>query len=240
MTSQSQDELKQAVARYVVDNYVKSGLKLGLGSGSTAELFVAEVGKRFQAGQLNRLTCVATSEKVQQLAVSFGLNVVDLDEIDVLDITIDGADEIDAKSFNVVKGRGAALLREKLVAAASRLEIIIADESKLVKNLGEKMPVPVEIISFGWSHTARRLQDLGAAPILRAAKPGGDAIIEPFITDNGNYILDCQFGVMEYPAIIAEQLKSVVGVVEHGLFIGIAGRVVIAGAQGVYELPLPQ
>jgi ribose 5-phosphate isomerase A len=230
------DEMKRAVALHTVENYIKSGLKIGLGSGSTAEMFVEELGKKVQAGQLSRLTCVATSEKVSQLAQSLGLNVVDLNDVDSLDITVDGADEIEPTSFNLIKGRGAALLREKLVASASRMEIIIADESKIVTKLGEKMPLPVEVVPFGWTHTCRRLQELGANPLLRPATPGGDAVIEPFITDNGNYILDCNYGAMEYPAIVSEQLKNVIGVVEHGLFIGMADKVIIARADGVAEL----
>lgn len=230
------DEMKRAVALHTVETYIKSGLKIGLGSGSTAEMFVEELAKKVKAGQLSRLTCVATSEKVSQLAQSLGLNVVDLNDVDSLDITVDGADEIEPNSFNLIKGRGAALLREKLVASASRMEIIIADESKIVTKLGEKMPLPVEVVPFGWTHTCKRLQELGANPLLRPATPGGDAIIEPFITDNGNYILDCNYGAMEYPAIVSEQLKNVIGVVEHGLFIGMADKVIIARKDGVAEL----
>jgi ribose 5-phosphate isomerase A len=233
------DELKRAVAEFTVETFVRSGLKLGLGSGTTAEIFVQELGKRVIAGQLERLTCVSTSDKVSLLAESVGLNVVDLNEVDILDITVDGADEIDPLTFNLIKGRGAALLREKLVASASRIEIIIADDSKLVNKLGERMPLPVEVVPFGWTHTCRRLQEIGANPLLRPAVPGGDAILEPFVTDNGNYILDCNYGAMDFPAVVSEQLKSIVGVVEHGLFIGMADRIVIGGQNGVYELPAP-
>jgi ribose 5-phosphate isomerase A len=233
------DEMKRAVAVHTVETYIKSGLKIGLGSGSTAEMFVQELGARVIAGQLQRLTCVSTSDKVSLLAESVGLSVVDLNDVDSLDITVDGADEIDPKTFNLIKGRGAALLREKLVASTSRLEIIIADESKIVNQIGEKMPLPVEVVPFGWTHTCRRLQEIGANPLLRPLTPGGDAILDPFITDNGNYILDCHYHAIEFPALVSEQVKNIIGVVEHGLFIGMVDKVIIGGATGVYELPPP-
>lgn len=226
----TQQELKQAAAVYAVDTFIRPGMYVGLGSGSTAELFVEELGRRSVAGSLSGLVTVSSSEKSADLARSFGLEVKDLADVDSLDVTVDGADEIVTATFALTKGRGGALLREKLVAAASKLEVIIADESKLVTHLGEKMPVPVEVIPFGWPHTARRLRALGGDPTLRLLNG------QPYLTDGQNYVLDCRFPPLSDEAGLASALKGTVGVVEHGLFIGIAGRVVIAGRQGVYEL----
>ncbi len=226
----SQQELKQASAVYAVDSFIRPGMYVGLGSGSTAELFVMELGRRASGGQLSNLTTVSTSEKVAALAQTYGLNVVGLDDVAGLDVTVDGADEVEPTTFALTKGRGGALLREKLVATASKLEVIIADDSKLVTYLGEKMPVPVEVIPFGWQHTATRLRALGCDPVLRLQAD------QPYLTDSANYILDCRFQPIEDAAALASSIKQIVGVVEHGLFIGIAGRVVIAGSKGVYEL----
>ncbi len=222
--------LKQAAAVYAVENFIKPGMYVGLGSGSTAELFVKELARRVSTGELSNLTTVATSEVIAILARSGGLAVLELDQVPGLDVTVDGADEIEPQNFALTKGRGGALLREKLVAAASQLEIIIADESKLVARLGEKMPIPVEVVPFGWHHTAERLRELGCDPVLRHFNG------EPYLTDGANYVLDCRFAPLADPATLAAAIKGLIGVVEHGLFIGLAGRVIIAGAQGVYEL----
>lgn len=226
-----QDELKRAAALYAIETFIKPGMFVGLGSGSTSEIFVAELGRLAQAGQFGELTCVATSEKVEQLAKNYGLKIVGLNEVERLDVTIDGADEIEPGTYNVTKGRGGAQLREKLVAVASNMEVIIADESKVVSRLGEKMPVPVEVIPFGWQHTAARLAALGCEPVLRQA---GEQI---YLTDSNNYILDCRFAPLENASETAEKIKNITGVVEHGLFIGIVRGVVIASAsKGVYQL----
>lgn len=226
----TQQELKQAAAVYAVDTFIHSDMYVGLGSGSTAELFIEELGRRSQAGILTGLVTVSSSEKSADLARSFGLEVKALDDINLLDVTVDGADEIETSTFGLTKGRGGALLREKLVAAASTLEVIIADESKLVSQLGEKMPVPVEVTPFGWPHTANRLRGLGGEPVLRM---NGE---KPYLTDGENYVLDCRFPPITDAKGLAAAIKGLIGVVEHGLFIGIAGRVVIAGKNGVYEL----
>lgn len=233
--SQSFDQaaLKLAAAAYAASTFVQSDMFVGLGSGSTAELFVKELGQRVVSGQLSNLITVSTSDKVAALAQICGLKVVGLDEVPYLDVTVDGADEIEPLTFGVTKGQGGALLREKLVAAASKVEVIIADESKLVVHLGEKMPVPVEVIVFGWQHTAGRLRALGCDPVLRLNNN------QPYLTDSSNYILDCHFPPIPEASALATAIKSVVGVVEHGLFIGMAGRVVIAGQEGVYELERP-
>jgi ribose 5-phosphate isomerase A len=226
----SQSELKQAAAIYAVDTFIRSGMNIGLGSGSTAEFFIRELGSRAAAGVLTNLTIVSSSERSAVLARTFGLEIKDLAEVAALDVTVDGADEIERTTFSLTKGRGGALLREKLVAAASKIEVIIADESKLVSQLGEKMPLPVEIIPFGWPHTANRLRALGGEPALRLVNG------QPYLTDGQNYVLDCRFPPLNDPGALATAIKGTVGVVEHGLFIGIARRVVIAGFAGVYEL----
>lgn len=224
------EQLKRSAAIYALETFIQSGMHVGLGSGSTAELFVEELGGRASTRQFDNLITVATSEKVAALAESVGLQVVTLDDVPSLDVTIDGADEIEPTTFALTKGRGGALLREKLVAAATKLEVIIADESKLVTRLGEKMPVPVEIIAFGWRHTASRLRALGCEPVLRLKNE------QPYLTDSQNYILDCQFAPIENPVTLAAALSSIVGVVEHGLFLNMAAHVVIAGNHGVQEL----
>ena len=229
----NQDEMKLSAAKYALNTFVTSGMFLGLGSGSTAEIFLATLAEYHNSGRLSDITCVATSEKVAGLARGYGLKVLELDEVQGLDLTVDGADEIDPKTFYVTKGRGAAHLREKLVAISSKMEIIIADESKLVEALGQKMPVPVEVIPFSWKHTEVRLRTLGCTPILRLT--GG----KPHLTDSQNYILDCSFPPIAAPGQLALDIKNQVGVVEHGLFIDLVSRVVIAGPEGAYELPVP-
>jgi ribose 5-phosphate isomerase A len=226
----TQQELKQAAAVYAVDTFIRSGMIIGLGSGSTAELFIQELGRRVEAGTLTGLVTVSTSEKSSDLARSFGMVVKELADVETMDVTVDGADEIETGNFGLTKGRGGALLREKLVATASKLQVIIADESKLVNQLGEKMPIPVEVIPFGWPHTAKRLKELGSEPALRLING------QPYLTDGQNYVLDCRFPPLNDPRGMANAIKGTVGVVEHGLFIDIAGRVVIAGNNGVYEL----
>ena len=220
---------KQAAARRALE-FVDQGMVVGLGSGSTAELFVAGLGERIRAGL--RVRAVPTSERCAELARQYGVPLASLDEHPRIAVTIDGADEIDPATLAVIKGRGGALLREKLVAVATEHEIVIADDSKLVRSLGERQPVPVAVVPFGWAQTARRLQDLGCTPTLRPA-PAGQG---PYVTDDGHYILDCRFGPISDPARLASEIKSIVGVVEHGLFIGLVHRVVIAGPEGVSVL----
>ncbi len=227
----SQNELKRQAARFALSQYIQSGMIVGLGSGSTAEIFVEELAREVGKGNLHNITGVATSDKVETMARTFGLSVAKLDDVPGIDVTIDGADEIEPVSFALTKGRGGALLHEKLVAVASKLEIIIADESKLVTALGEKMPIPVEVIPFGWQHTAARIQALGAQPTMRVRDNGSF-----YLTDSSNYILDCHFGPIGDPAGLSMTLKGIVGVVEHGIFLGIAARVIIAAQSGVYEV----
>jgi ribose 5-phosphate isomerase A len=222
---------KRAAARAAVAE-VADAMVVGLGSGSTAELMLEELGARVRQGL--RVTGVPTSERTRALALGQGIPLVGLDDVPSIDLSIDGADEVSVRELALVKGRGGALLREKLVAAASRRRIIIVDDGKLVDALGARHALPVEVIPYGWTHTARRLAALGAQPALRAgAGAAAGAPAQPFRTDNGNLILDCATGPIADPARFADALKAQVGVVEHGLFVGLTERVIAAGPQGV-------
>jgi ribose 5-phosphate isomerase A len=227
---------KRAAAEHALA-YVRDGMVLGLGSGSTAELFVAALGARVRGearggarGGL-RVVGVPTSERAAQLARDAGVPLATLEERPRVDLTVDGADEIDPRTFDLIKGRGGALVREKLVAVASGREIIVADDGKLVRALGERQPVPVAVVPFGWSGTAARLEELGCSVRLRRGADG-----TPSLTDDGHYILDCRFGPIGEPARLADRIKSVPGVVEHGLFIGRADLVVLGTGAGVKVL----
>lgn len=178
-----------------------------------------------------RFTGVPTSTDIALLARQLGLQIGDLDRFPALDLAIDGADEVDP-AFNLIKGLGGALLGEKLVANAARRFVIIVDESKLVQRLGERARVPVAVVPFGWTHTQAALQRLGAEAELR----GGD---QPFRTDGGHYILDCRFADLSAPARLAGEVKAITGVVEHGLFLGMATEVLVARADGAVEVRRP-
>lgn len=201
---------KRAAAEAAVA-LVESGMIVGLGSGSTAALAVSALAARGLD-----IKGVPTSEETARLAHQAGIALLSIDQVSRIDLTIDGADEIERGTLNLIKGRGGALTREKIVAAASDRLVIVADESKLVDRLGEKMPLPIEVLPFGWRSTAERLRALGGDPERR-----------DFITDNGNYILDCRFKQMPDAAA----LDGVIGVVEHGLFIGMADTVFVGATQ---------
>ena len=222
------ERLKRDAAEAAVA-LVEEGSVVGLGSGSTAYIAVGLIGERVRQGL--RITAIATSEETARQARSLGIPLTTLDECGHIDLTIDGADEVERATLNLIKGRGGALLREKIVAAASRQLIIIVDERKLVERLGARDPVPVEVVPFGWKTTAGRLRGLGAQPQLRTSTSG-----EPFLTDGGHYILDCAFGPIASPGQLAEQLDTTVGVVEHGLFLGVASQVIVARSDGVRTL----
>lgn len=220
-----QNDLKRAVAAKALE-YVQPGMKLGLGSGSTAEIFVEMLAPRVRSGQ--KLLCVPTSERTATLARKLGLTLSSLDELAPLDLTIDGADEAD-RNLDLIKGGGGMMLREKIVAAASKRMLVIADESKLVPRLG-KFPLPVEVVEFGHKVTARHLAEtftsLGYAHVpLRLREKDG----APFKTDSGNLIYDCAFGAIQNAPRLAAAISAVPGMVEHGLFIGIATTLLIAG-----------
>jgi len=223
--------LKQAAAESAVA-LVEDGMILGLGTGSTAKLAVDALGKRVAAGL--HVIGIPTSEFTAQQARSLGIPLSTLDEHPEIDLTIDGADEVEAGTLNLIKGRGGALLREKIVASASKRLVIIVDESKLVQRLGSKFAVPVELVPFGWPAATRRLEGLGAKVALRSSADG-----KPFVTDGGHYIVDCAFGPIAAPSQLDHELNNIVGVVEHGLFLKMASQVIVAGQNGVTVL-LPE
>lgn len=222
------NQFKEAAAE-VAAAQVKDGMIIGLGSGTTATLAVKAIGKRVSEGL--RIVGVPTSELTAQLALSLDIPLTTLGEHAQLDMTIDGADEVEVSTLNLIKGLGGALLREKIVASATGRFVVIVDETKLVKQLGTHDPVPVEVVPFGWELTEARLRRLGAKPVLRIKPDGG-----PFITDGGHYILDCTFGLIASSADLGTALDKTVGVVEHGLFVGMTSQVVVGGPDGVKTL----
>jgi ribose 5-phosphate isomerase A len=195
---------------------------VGLGSGSTAALAVEAIARRAP-----RIVGIPTSEKTAALARGLGIALATLAERPRIDLTIDGADEVEVGSLHLVKGLGGALLREKIVASATDRLVIVADESKVVERLtAAERPIPVEVVPFAWESTAERLRAIGADPTLR----------EGFVTDGGHYILDCLWAEMGPAAELAGRLDGIVGVVEHGLFIGMAAEVIVGGSEAVRVL----
>jgi ribose 5-phosphate isomerase A len=225
MMQTDQSEQKRIAAEYAA-NQVKHGMVVGLGTGSTAYFLVEAIGKRVQQGL--RITGIPTSEKTAVQARSLNIPLSDLATYPAIDMTIDGADEVARGSLDLVKGLGGALLREKIVASATKTFVIIVDQSKIVDRLGSKCPVPIEVIPFGWQATANRLKGLGANPVLRKTPTG-----EFFLTDGGHYILDCSFGPIADPRALDHEINSVVGVVEHGLFLRMTAQVVVATTTGI-------
>lgn len=219
---------KQAAAVAAVA-LVEDGMAIGLGTGSTATLAIAELGARVQAGL--SVVAIPTSERSAAQARALGIPLTDFAARPRLDLTIDGADQIARGSLDLIKGLGGALLREKIVAAASDRLVIVADRSKLVDRLGGPVPVPVEVVAFGWQTTAARIARLGGHPTLRRAPGGG-----PFQSDGGNLILDCDFGLIADPAALEAALAATIGVIETGLFLGMARLALVAGPAGVTRL----
>ena len=215
------DALKRMAAESAVAQ-VLSGMTVGLGTGSTAEFVLLALARRIREGL--RITGVPTSERTAARARELGIALVELDGKSVVDIAIDGADEVEQDTLNLIKCRGGALLREKIVAQASARFLVVVDHTKLVDRLGAG-PVPVEVIPFGWQATARRLQDLGAKPERRN-----------FVTDSGNLLLDGAFDHIQEPGFLAEALDHIAGVVEHGLFIGLATEVHVGTPSGIQVL----
>eukprot|EP01035_Chromulina_nebulosa_P021376 gene21376-27693_t len=235
----TQDELKKLVGYKAVDDYVRSGMVVGLGTGSTAAFAVERVGQKLKSGELTNIIAIPTSERTKEQALSLGIPLVTLNEKSRLDVSIDGADDVDL-DLNLVKGGGGALLREKMVEIVSDKFICIVDETKLSKKLGPKFPLPVEITPFCYEHTRRVIESLpslkGAKAVLRYGnisnnKKDGDNIA---VTDNGNYIVDLFFDEpIADVAAAAKELKNTVGVVDHGIFSGFTTAVIVAGKDGV-------
>jgi ribose 5-phosphate isomerase A len=223
------DQMKLAAATAAVAQ-LEDGVVVGLGSGSTATLAIAAMGKRVAEEGL-RIVGIPTSEKSAALARSVGIPLTTLAENPRIDVTIDGADEVEMGTLNLIKGGGGDLLREKIVAVSSARMIIVVDERKLCDRLGRGWAVPVEVEPFGWQSTRDRLKKLGGEPALRLAPDG-----QTFVTDGGHYILDIAFGPIASSADLDSKLNGVVGVIEHGLFIGLASQVIVGGANGIKML----
>jgi ribose 5-phosphate isomerase A len=220
------DELKQAAAEKAVE-MVESGMVIGLGSGSTAVFAIRRIGERVKSGELLNVIGVPTSSSSAELAREVGVMLTTLAEHPVIDLTIDGADEVDP-DLNIIKGAGGALLHEKIVAQASLREVIIVDDVKLSPKLGSQHALPVEIVQFSWRPEEEYLTDMGAEVDVRR---GADNKV--YVTDEGNWILDCTFPPIDDPARLSAQLSRRAGVVEHGLFLGLTTDLIVASADGV-------
>ncbi len=229
------DALKRQAAAKALE-HVRDGMKLGLGTGSTAKHFVELLGEKVKGGL--RVVGVPTSETTRALAQANGVPLTTLDEIDHLDLTIDGADEVDPQ-LNLIKGGGGALLREKIVASASDRMIVIADDSKWVTSLG-RFPLPIEVVPFGLAATQRAIADafvragVSGQMVVRKAADG-----HVFVTDGGHWIVDARLGEIQDAPRLAGLLSAIPGVVEHGLFIGLASTTILAGAQGIRTIERP-
>lgn len=227
-TLSDRDRLKQASAQRAIE-YVKDGMIVGLGTGSTAYFVVEGLGERVAQGL--KIVGIPTSERTATQARSLNIPLATFAEYQRIDLTIDGADEVERGSLNLIKGLGGALLREKIVAASGERLIIVVDQEKLVDQLGDHTPVPVEVTQFGWQATAAKLKALGCDPVLRHASED-----HPFITDGGNYTLDCRFGRIADPKKLETQIIQTVGVVDCGLFIDRASAVIVAASGGIEVL----
>jgi ribose 5-phosphate isomerase A len=220
------DELKQAASEQAAA-LVESGMVIGLGTGTTTVFAIRAVGARVEAGELQNVIAVPTSAATADLAREVGITLTTLAEHPVIDLTIDGADEVDP-DFNLIKGGGGALLHEKIVAQASLREVIIVDDAKLSPHLGSAHALPVEIVQFSWRPEEEYLTDMGAEVDVRR---GADNNV--FVTEEGNWILDCTFPPIEDPARLSAQLSRRAGVVDHGLFLGLTTDLIVASAEGV-------
>ncbi len=232
MSGDPRDRLKQQAAAFAV-GLLRSGMVVGLGSGTTAAFAVQQVGELLQKGALRDLVGVPTSAATERLAREWNIPLAPADAPPPVDLTIDGADEVDPQ-LDLIKGHGGALLREKIVAQLSRRVVIIVDEAKISPRLGTLSRLPVEVIPFAWRTQRAFLEGCGAQPELRLL-PGG----EPYRTDQGNFVLDCRFSALGDAAMLAARLAARAGIVEHGLFLGMATDVVVAGDQGIRHLTRP-
>lgn len=226
MTETSRDELKRQAAEAAVE-LIEPGMVVGLGFGSTAIHAVRKIATLLAEGRLYDIVGVPCTVWTEGEARRLGIPLTTLDERPRIDLTIDGADEVDP-TLNLIKGGGGALLREKMIAQATVREIIVVDEAKLSPTLGTLFAVPVEIIPFGWSASARFVEGLGAT-VSRRLRPDGS----PVITDQGNFILDCAFGPIAEPSALAMALEGRAGIVEHGLFLGLVTDLIVAGPSGL-------
>ncbi|MGF3553948.1 MAG: ribose-5-phosphate isomerase RpiA [Thermoplasmatota archaeon] len=221
------EELKKLAGEKAVEQ-VEDNMIIGLGTGSTIKYSIIKLGELVRNGL--KIKAVPTSVHTQRLAKEYNIPLTTLEENSVIDLTIDGADEVDS-DLNLIKGGGGALTREKIIAFNSKKVIIVIDDSKIVKALGIDFALPVEVLRFGWTSTKRALEEFGCNVELR--KVMGD---EPFITDNSNYILDCDFDRIENPEQLERDINNIPGVVENGLFVGLVDEVIVGGKQGILTL----
>ncbi len=221
------EELKKLAGEEAV-KYIEDGMIVGLGTGSTIEYTIRKLGKMIREGL--DIQGIPTSIHTKRIAKEENIPLTTLDENPDIDITIDGADEVDS-NLNLIKGGGGALTREKIIAFNSKKVIIVVDDSKIVKALGIDFALPVEIVKFGWTSTKKTLEDFGCDVSLREVMKN-----EPFITDNGNYILDCDFERIQDPAQMEIDINLIPGVVENGLFIDLVNEVIVGGKQGILTL----
>src|SRR3954449_10924880 len=218
------DRLKRAAAQRAVE-FVENGMVLGLGTGSTAACVVEALARRIAQGLA--IVAIPSSEHTAEMARALGIPLTTLGEHRRIDLAIDGADEVERGTLDLIKGHGGALLREKIVAAASDRFVMVVDDEKLVDRLGERFPIPVEIVQFGWQATAAALETLGTRPELRQSDG------RTFVTDGGNLILDCPFDPIAEPRLLEQAINMTVGVVENGLFLGRSAAVIVASDSGV-------
>ncbi len=223
----TQDEAKALVGKRAVE-FVEDGMRVGLGTGSTSTMFIRALAARNAEKSLN-IRCVASSDASAKLGRELGLEVVSLSELPELDIYIDGADEVDPQ-LNLIKGGGGAMLREKIVASSAKRFIVVVDSTKVVQTLG-KFPLPLEVIKMALPLVTSHLEKLHLNPKQRKHADGSD-----YLTDEGNFVVDCYAGKISDPAKTADNVRNLVGVVEHGLFLGMTNLVLIAGENGVTEL----
>jgi ribose 5-phosphate isomerase A len=229
LVTAEQDRRKQLAADLAAKQ-IEPGMIVGLGTGSTADLVTHRLGEMVAEGF--PVTGVPTSRRTAELAGTLGIPMKDLQEVEHIDLTIDGADEVQPGTLFALKGAGGALLREKLVALDSSRVVLVVDDTKIVDLLGSNFSIPVEVVKFGWRVPARGLEALGATIEMRNDSSTG----AHFITDNDNYVLDASFGVIGDPNQLSRRIKEITGVIEHGLFVGIVDEVIVAGEDGAFSL----
>ncbi|MEM2380255.1 MAG: ribose 5-phosphate isomerase A [Candidatus Nezhaarchaeales archaeon] len=212
--------------------HVKSGMVVGLGTGSTSAFFIEALGEAIKRGELS-VKGVPTSYQAFQKAVKCGVPIITIEEASCIDLAVDGADEVEVGTLNLIKGRGAALTREKIVDSMAKEFIVIVDDRKIVNKLGVKTPIPVEVLPFGYAYVLKKLKELGCEPTLRSAGTYKDG---PLITDNGNFIIDAKFNGIENPRELELTIKSIPGVIEVGIFTGLVKLVYVGYEDRVITL----
>ena len=223
------EKSKKLAGERAVDE-IESGMKIGLGTGSTVYYSIIKLGELIKSSKISDVMCVPSSKRTEKLANELNIPICTFEDVQEIDLTIDGADEVD-KYLNLIKGGGAAHLREKIVVQASKKFIVVVDESKMSDKLGQKWSVPLEVVKFAHPLIAKFVVDLNGEPELRKYESG-----EPVLTDENNYIIDANFGIIQNPFELADKLENKAGIVEHGLFLRAATKVIVAGENGIRVL----